>query len=52
MIASYKDLEVYKEAYQMFLKVHKMTQGYPDIERYEFGAQMRRAAMSIPLNIA
>ena len=52
MIASYKDLEVYKEAYQMFLKVHKMTQGYPDVERYELGTQMRRAAMSIPLNIA
>lgn len=52
MIASYKDLEVYKEGYQMFLKIHKMTQTYPSIERYEIGAQIRRAAMSIPLNIA
>ena len=52
MIASYKDLEVYKEGYQMFLKIHKMTQEYPSIEQYEIGAQIRRAAMSIPLNIA
>ena len=52
MIASYRDLEVYKEAYQMFLKIHKMTQEYPSVERYEIGAQIRRAAMSIPLNIA
>jgi four helix bundle protein len=52
MITSYKDLEVYKESYQMFLKIHKMTQKYPDWERYEIGAQLRKAAMSIPMNIA
>ena len=52
MIASYKDLEVYKGSYQMFLAIHKMTQKYPDVERYEIGAQIRRASMSIPMNIA
>jgi four helix bundle protein len=52
MITSYKDLEVYKDSYQMFLQVHKMTQTLPANERYEMGSQLRRAAMSIPMNIA
>ena len=52
MITSYKDLEVYKESYQMSLRVHKMTKGFPEFERYEIGSQLRRAALSIPMNIA
>ena len=52
MIKSYKDLEVYKEAYDIALQIHQLTQKYPEYERYEIGSQMRRAAISIPLNIA
>ena len=52
MITSYKDLEVYKDSYQLHLLVHRVSQKYPDYERYETGAQIRRASMSIPLNIA
>ena len=52
MIQSYKDLEVYQESYQLALQIHQITQGFPSIERYEIGSQMRRAALSIPLNIA
>jgi len=52
VITSYKDLEVYRDSYQLFLQVHKMAQKYPDYERYEINAQIRRAAMSIPMNIA
>ena len=52
MITSYKDLEVYKESYTLTILVHKMTQKYPEYERYEIGSQFRRAAMSIPMNIA
>jgi len=52
MITSYKDLEVYKESYSLTLQIHQMTQQYPDIEKYEIGSQLRRAAMSIPMNIA
>ncbi|MCX7619142.1 four helix bundle protein, partial [Tepidiforma sp.] len=29
-----------------------LTQKFPEYERYELGSQLRRAAMSIPLNIA
>lgn len=52
VIASYRDLEVYRDSYRMFLQVHKMALKYPDYEKYEIGAQTRRAAMSIPMNIA
>ena len=45
MITSYEDLEVYEKSY-------KMAQKYPEYERYEIGSQLRRAAISIPLNIA
>ena len=52
MIKSYKDLEVYQSAYQLAINVHQVTQKYPDYERYEMGGQLRRAATSIPMNIA
>ena len=32
--------------------VHKLTQTFPGHERYEVGSQLRRAAVSIPANIA
>ena len=52
MIASYKDLEVYHESYKLALEIHKLTQTYPEHERYEICSQLRRAALSVPLNIA
>ena len=51
MIKSYEDLEVYQSAYQLAIVVHQTTQEYPDYERYEMGSQLRRAAISIPMNI-
>ena len=52
MVYSYEDLEIYKTSYELALKLHKITQGYPEYERYEIGSQLRRAALSVPLNIA
>ena len=52
MIQSYKDLEVYKKSYQSALGMHRMTLEFPKHEMYELGSQLRRAATSIPLNIA
>ena len=49
---SYKDLEVYQRSYETALKLHRMTLEFPKHELYELGSQMRRAATSIPLNIA
>ena len=52
MIQSYKDFEVYKRSYKMALKVHQIVKSYPNDERFELVSQMKRASLSIPLNIA
>ena len=49
---SYRDLDVYQEGYRLALTVHKLTQTFPESERYEVGSQLRRSAVSIPANIA
>ena len=52
LIKSFRDLEVYQESYKLAISVHRMAATFPDFERYELASQIRRAAMSIPLNIA
>ena len=52
MIRNYKDLEVYQISYKLALKIHQITQNFPKHETYEIGSQIRRASISIPLNIA
>ncbi len=51
-IASYRDLRVYQQAYLLALEIHNLTRGFPAFERRELGSQLRRAATSIPINIA
>ena len=51
-IESYEDLIVYQEGYQLVLEVYKITRNLPPEERRELGYQVRRAAVSIPANIA
>ena len=52
MIRSYHDLEVYKRSYKLALDIHQFSFDLPSRERYELSSQIRRAAVSIPLNIA
>ena len=49
---NYKELEVYKLAYDLAIKVHKMTMTLPKYELYEQGSQIRRSSKSIKDNIA
>lgn len=49
---SYKELTVYQKAYELFLRVYKTTEKFPAEERFGLISQMRRAAVSIPCNIA
>ena len=51
-IKSYEDLEVYQQGFRLAVEVHKLTRAFPTAERRELGYQMRRAAVSIPANIA
>lgn len=53
MIKSFRDLKVYQKAYQLSITVNKLSLSLlPRHELYELGSQLRRAAISIPLNIA
>jgi four helix bundle protein len=51
MIQSYRDLETYRRAYNLALKVHRLTINFPKYETIELGSQLRRAALSIAINI-
>jgi len=51
-IRSVWDLDVFKLAHELTLKIYKITKNYPKIEMYSLVSQMRRAAASIPTNIA
>lgn len=50
-IKTYKDLNVFREAYQLALDIAKVTKFFPGHEQYELARQLRRAARSIPVNI-
>jgi four helix bundle protein len=52
VIASYKDLRIYRRSYELALEIHKITAKFPVQERRELGTQLRRAATSVPINIA
>jgi len=52
MIKNYKELKVWQKSYQLCLEVYRVTKGFPKEELYGLTSQMRRAAMSIPCNIA
>lgn len=52
MISSYKDLTVWQRAIELVAAVYKLTALFPKEEIYGLISQMRRAAVSIPANIA
>ena len=49
---SYKELFVYQKGYQLSLEIYRVTNNFPKEELYGIVSQMRRAAISIPCNIA
>ena len=51
-IRSYKELDVWQKGIEIADAVYEATQGFPSEERYGLVAQMIRAAVSIPSNIA
>jgi len=52
MPASYRDLRVWQSAMNLVVSVYHDTQSFPKEELYGLTSQMRRAAVSIPSNIA
>ncbi|MGH9386278.1 MAG: four helix bundle protein [Vicinamibacterales bacterium] len=51
-IRSFRDLEVWRVSMQLVEEVYRLTLRFPVDERYGLVAQLRRAAVSIPSNIA
>jgi four helix bundle protein len=49
---SFQDLLVWQKAHQFVLAVYRYTASFPKEERYGLTSQLRRAAVSIPANIA
>ena len=52
MIQSYRDLVVWQRAMELVEEVYHVVRKLPSEERYALSEQMRRAAVSIPSNIA
>lgn len=52
LIRSYRDLEVWQRAIDLVEMVYHVTDPFPRHETYGLTAQMRRAAVSVPSNIA
>ena len=52
MLKSFKDLKVWQKSYQLCLEMYKVTGSFPADEKFGLTSQMRRAAVSIPSNIA
>jgi four helix bundle protein len=48
----YEKFEAWKVCHQLALEIYKITAEWPTSERYQLTAQIRRAALSAPTNIA
>jgi four helix bundle protein len=52
MSQSFRDLLVWQKAMQLTVAIYRLTQGFPREEIYGLTSQIRRAAVSVPSNIA
>jgi len=52
IIQSYRDLIVWNKSMSLVLDVYRNTNAFPKVETYGLVSQLRRAAVSIPSNIA
>ena len=52
MAESFRELTVWQRSMQMTVSVYRLTQSFPREEVYGLTSQMRRAAVSVPSNIA
>ena len=51
-IKSFKELKIWQKAIALVKFVYQITQRFPREERYALSDQIRRAAISVPSNIA
>ena len=51
-MGDFKKLKVWQKSHELVLAVYQSTAGFPGHERFGLTAQLRRAASSIPANLA
>ena len=51
-MSSYKNLDIYKIAFDLCIKVHYLSLKLPSFDKYEQGSQVRRSSKSIKDQIA
>lgn len=51
-LKNYRHLEVWKKAMDLVVECYRVTRDFPKDEVYGLSGQLRRAAVSIPANIA
>ncbi len=51
-IRSYRDLKVWQKSMDLAVRTYELTRTFPSEEKYGIVSQMRRAAASVPANIA
>jgi len=47
---SHNDLKVYQEAMDLVTEIYRITNSFPELEKFGLTSQMRRSAISIPSN--
>ena len=52
MIKSYRELNVWQKADKLALDVYQLSDGFPKKYLYDLTSQLRRAALSVPTNLA
>ena len=52
LVADYKELIAWQKSMELVVDVYRVTKSFPNGERFGLISQMRRAAVSVPSNIA
>lgn len=48
----YRNIQAWQRAHKLVLLLYELTEGFPTKESYGLTSQLRRAAISVPTNIA
>jgi four helix bundle protein len=51
-VRNFRDIKAWQKGHELALQAYRFTASFPDSERYGLTSQIRRAAISVPANIA